>query len=85
MLMKVFAALISLFVLSGCCELFGICTSVAVHTSADSSSKYVREDSGNLRVDNRSGSGSDLTLPLTSTGEPPLMSESSPRCTQKSG
>ena len=45
MSLKLCAALITLMLMSGCCEIFGICTSVSVHTSADSANKYAREDS----------------------------------------
>ena len=34
-----------LFMMSGCCEVFGICTSVNVHTRASSPEKLVRLDS----------------------------------------
>jgi hypothetical protein len=85
MLMKVSAALLSLMLFSGCCTLFGICTSVSVHTSADSSDKYVREDGGKLNAGDLD-SGRDLALPLTSTVELPVLSDRAPvRCTQKSG
>jgi hypothetical protein len=33
-----------LFMVSGCCEIFGICTSVNVHTTAASPDKFASSD-----------------------------------------
>jgi hypothetical protein len=37
---KLLLLLLMLLMTSGCCELFGICTSVHVHTSAESHDKF---------------------------------------------
>ena len=44
-MLKVLAASIAIFALSGCCELFGVCTSVAVHSSISSPRQFARADS----------------------------------------
>jgi hypothetical protein len=36
--------LLTVFLMSGCCELFGICTSVNVHTSISSPEKFAEVD-----------------------------------------
>jgi len=41
---RMILVLIATFALSGCCELFGICTSVNVHTAIDPSYKLARQD-----------------------------------------
>jgi hypothetical protein len=44
MIRKFVCLLLMVLTMSGCCELFGICTSVNVHTSASSPDKFA--DSG---------------------------------------
>jgi hypothetical protein len=39
-----FIFVLTLLTTSGCCELFGLCTSVSVHTSADSSEQFTGSD-----------------------------------------
>jgi hypothetical protein len=41
---KLICLLLMLLMTSGCCELFGICTSVHVHTSASSPDKFASSD-----------------------------------------
>jgi hypothetical protein len=45
---KLICLLLMLLMMSGCCEVFGLCTSVNVHTSASSPDKYA---SSNLHDD----------------------------------
>ncbi len=45
MMIKFVSVLLVLLMTSGCCELFGICTSVNVHTSAPSPNEFARTDS----------------------------------------
>jgi hypothetical protein len=40
MIRKFVCLLLMVLTMSGCCELFGICTSVRVHTSASSPDKF---------------------------------------------
>jgi hypothetical protein len=44
-MLKLLSVSIAIFTLSGCCELFGVCTSVAVHSSIDSPRQSARADS----------------------------------------
>ena len=39
-----FVFVLMLLTTSGCCELFGLCTSVSVHTSADSPDQFTSSD-----------------------------------------
>jgi hypothetical protein len=39
-----FILILMLLTTSGCCELFGLCTSVSVHTSADSPNQFTGSD-----------------------------------------
>ena len=41
---KLLCLLLMLLMTSGCCELFGICTSVNVHTSAGSHDKFAHSE-----------------------------------------
>jgi len=41
---KLFAALISVLLFSGCCEVFSVCTSVSVHTAIEPSGQYADRD-----------------------------------------
>ncbi len=59
---KYICMLLMLLMTSGCCELFGLCTSVNVHTSADSPDKVASAD---LR--GGSESARDLQVPLRSS------------------
>jgi hypothetical protein len=43
-MVKYVCALLMLLMTSGCCELFGLCTSVNVHTSADSPNEIASTD-----------------------------------------
>jgi hypothetical protein len=43
-MVKFLGPLLMLFTTSGCCELFGLCTSVNVHTSASSPNRVVSAD-----------------------------------------
>jgi hypothetical protein len=43
-MLKLLAASMAIFMLSGCCELFGICTSVAVHSSISSPQQFAQAD-----------------------------------------
>ena len=43
-MVKFVSMLLLLLMTSGCCEVFGICTSVHVHTSAESPNKFARLD-----------------------------------------
>ena len=42
---KIFVALAGALMLTGCCELFGICSSVSVHTSISPSYEVAQSDS----------------------------------------
>jgi hypothetical protein len=44
MVPRLIFALFASFLLSGCCELFGICTSVNVHTSLDKPYQVANEE-----------------------------------------
>lgn len=44
-MLKLLLASVSIFMLSGCCELFGICTSVSVNSSISSPRQFARADS----------------------------------------
>jgi hypothetical protein len=41
---KFLGLLLMLLLMSGCCEIFGICTSVNVHTSASTPNKFASSD-----------------------------------------
>jgi hypothetical protein len=41
-MLKLLAASIAIFMFSGCCELFGVCTSVAVHSSISSPRQFAQ-------------------------------------------
>ena len=41
---KFVCLILMLLMMSGCCELFGLCTSVNVHTSASSPDKFASSD-----------------------------------------
>jgi len=41
---KFVCLILMLLMMSGCCELFGLCTSVNVHTSASSPDKFAGSD-----------------------------------------
>jgi hypothetical protein len=41
---KVFFALVVASLLSGCCDLFGICTSASIHTSITGQHQYARQE-----------------------------------------
>lgn len=43
-MVKFVCILLTLLMTSGCCEVFGLCTSVNVHTSADSADKVASAD-----------------------------------------
>jgi len=49
MIRKLFCLFLMLITMSGCCELFGICTSVNVHTSISSPQTLASSNSLNLR------------------------------------
>jgi hypothetical protein len=38
-MVRIFIACFAMLLMSGCCEVFGICTSVSVHTSATPTNK----------------------------------------------
>ena len=40
-MLKIISLMIGLLMMSGCCELFGVCTSVAVHSSISTPDKLV--------------------------------------------
>ncbi len=44
-MLKLLTASLAIFMFSGCCELFGICTSVAVHSSISSPQQFAQADS----------------------------------------
>jgi hypothetical protein len=46
-MVKFASVMLLLFMTSGCCEVFGICTSVHVNTSAESPDKFARLDMNN--------------------------------------
>jgi hypothetical protein len=43
-MLKFVCLLLMLLMTSGCCQLFGLCTSVNVHTSASSPDKFANSD-----------------------------------------
>lgn len=43
-MVKYICVILMLFMTSGCCELFGLCTNVNVHTSTDSPDKIASSD-----------------------------------------
>jgi hypothetical protein len=43
-MLKTLCLLLALLMMSGCCEVFGICTSVSVHTSASRPDKFASAD-----------------------------------------
>jgi len=47
-MLKIISLMIGLLMMSGCCELFGICTSVSVHSSISSPDKLASAQSNNL-------------------------------------
>ena len=46
-MLKLVAVLAPVLILSGCCQLFGICTSVDVHTSIDRPDNVAQQYPGN--------------------------------------
>lgn len=85
MSLKLSAALLVLFFMSGCCQIFGLCTSVSVHTSADAADKYARGDANSYIGSNATVKSNDTIL-IGSTNAGPLTRQSDlSGCTQKSG
>ena len=59
---KLLSALVAIFTLSGCCELFGICTSVSVHSSISSPRQFAQADSTSANKEEVALAGSPLQL-----------------------
>jgi uncharacterized protein YceK len=45
MMIKLFVPFAALLLLSGCCQVLGICTSASVHTSISSPQEFTQQDS----------------------------------------
>jgi hypothetical protein len=63
-MLKLLAASIAIFMFSGCCELFGVCTSVAVHSSISSPRQFAR-----------AGLPTDGNMEETALADTPLQSQ----------
>ena len=50
LMLKLLLPLTALFAISGCCQLFGVCTSASVHTSISSPNQFVRQGGSQNRL-----------------------------------
>jgi hypothetical protein len=64
MVVKLFVALAALLLLSGCCRLFGICSSVNVHTSIDAPTQITRQSLPDHRILQEEPSFAEASVPL---------------------
>jgi len=49
-MLKLLLPLTALLAISGCCQLFGVCTSASVHTSISSPQKFAQQDGSQNRL-----------------------------------
>ena len=63
-MLKLALSLAALLMTSGCCQLFGVCTSASVHTSISSGQRFVQQDDMRNQDDlqNRLAEGPKLSL-----------------------
>jgi hypothetical protein len=50
LMLKLLLPLTALFAISGCCQLFGVCTSASVHTSISSPNQFVQQGGSQNRL-----------------------------------
>ena len=50
LMLKLLLPLTALLAISGCCQLFGVCTSASVHTSISSPQQFVQQDGSQNRL-----------------------------------
>jgi hypothetical protein len=68
MVPKLLVASAALFILSGCCRLFGICSSIHVHTSISSPRQFTQQEmQGTTVATNMPGFAVEPTVPQTAS------------------